>query len=161
MINTFAQDPPERVSADSVLWRPTSVGALQLPHRLAMAPMTRDRSAPDGSPTFPDRPQRRVLPATRFNRNGHHRRDPAVRRRAGLPLDPRHLHRRARRRLDAGSRRGASRGRTTDRATHARRSDFTPRQHPASPQPVAPAPIAPKTQMFTAGGMQPIPRPTR
>lgn len=51
MTNTFAQDPPERVSADSVLWRPTSVGALQLPHRLAMAPMTRDRSAPDGSPT--------------------------------------------------------------------------------------------------------------
>ncbi|GAA4974590.1 alkene reductase [Kineococcus glutinatus] len=33
------------------LWTPVSVGALQLPHRLAMAPMTRDRSRPDGVPS--------------------------------------------------------------------------------------------------------------
>lgn len=33
------------------LWNPISVGALELPHRLAMAPMTRDRSHPDGVPT--------------------------------------------------------------------------------------------------------------
>jgi len=33
------------------LWDPTTVGAIELPHRLAMAPMTRDRSRPDGVPT--------------------------------------------------------------------------------------------------------------
>ena len=32
-------------------WNPISVGAIDLPHRLAMAPMTRDRSRPDGVPT--------------------------------------------------------------------------------------------------------------
>ncbi|WP_229068700.1 alkene reductase [Actinoplanes sp. DH11] len=33
------------------LWTPTTVGAIELPHRLAMAPMTRDRSRADGVPT--------------------------------------------------------------------------------------------------------------
>lgn len=33
------------------LWTPITVGALQLPHHLAMAPMTRHRSRPDGVPT--------------------------------------------------------------------------------------------------------------
>jgi N-ethylmaleimide reductase len=33
------------------LWTPTRVGAIDLPHRLAMAPMTRDRSQADGVPT--------------------------------------------------------------------------------------------------------------
>ncbi|GAA1618370.1 alkene reductase [Actinoplanes couchii] len=33
------------------LWTPTTVGAIELPHRLAMAPMTRDRSHADGVPT--------------------------------------------------------------------------------------------------------------
>ena len=33
------------------LWTPTTVGAIGLPHRLAMAPMTRDRSRADGVPT--------------------------------------------------------------------------------------------------------------
>jgi N-ethylmaleimide reductase len=33
------------------LFDPVDIGALALDHRLAMAPMTRDRAAPDGSPT--------------------------------------------------------------------------------------------------------------
>ena len=33
------------------LWEPTTVGALDLPHRLAMAPMTRSRASADGVPT--------------------------------------------------------------------------------------------------------------
>ncbi|MER5476819.1 alkene reductase [Streptomyces sp. NPDC002734] len=33
------------------LFTPTTVGALSLPHRLVMAPMTRDRSIPEGVPT--------------------------------------------------------------------------------------------------------------
>jgi N-ethylmaleimide reductase len=32
------------------IWTPTTVGALELPHRLAMAPMTHDRSRADGVP---------------------------------------------------------------------------------------------------------------
>lgn len=36
--------------ADPILWEPTTVGKLTLPHRLAMAPMTRNRSNPDGTP---------------------------------------------------------------------------------------------------------------
>jgi len=33
------------------LWSPTAVGAITLPHRLAMAPMTRSRATADGVPT--------------------------------------------------------------------------------------------------------------
>jgi N-ethylmaleimide reductase len=33
------------------LWNPVRIGALELPHRLGMAPMTRSRSAQDGTPT--------------------------------------------------------------------------------------------------------------
>ena len=33
------------------LWQPITVGELSLEHRLAMAPMTRDRSTPEGVPT--------------------------------------------------------------------------------------------------------------
>ncbi|WP_425824669.1 alkene reductase [Streptomyces fractus] len=33
------------------LWTPTTLGSMPLPHRLVMAPMTRDRSTPQGVPT--------------------------------------------------------------------------------------------------------------
>ncbi|MFJ9025376.1 alkene reductase [Streptomyces sp. NPDC102259] len=33
------------------LWTPTTLGGASLPHRLVMAPMTRDRSTPEGVPT--------------------------------------------------------------------------------------------------------------
>ncbi|WP_456320116.1 oxidoreductase, partial [Nocardia aurea] len=33
------------------LWNPVTVGDIRLEHRLAMAPMTRNRSTPDGVPT--------------------------------------------------------------------------------------------------------------
>ncbi|MEU2032315.1 alkene reductase [Nocardia amamiensis] len=36
---------------DQSLWTPTRLGAIALPHRLAMAPMTRSRANPDGSVT--------------------------------------------------------------------------------------------------------------
>ncbi|MEU8454478.1 alkene reductase [Streptomyces griseoaurantiacus] len=45
---------PENTAATDALpalWSPVTVGALTLPHRLAMAPMTRDRSTPEGVPT--------------------------------------------------------------------------------------------------------------
>lgn len=34
----------------SSLWRPFTLGRIQLPHRLALAPMTRNRANPDGTP---------------------------------------------------------------------------------------------------------------
>lgn len=34
----------------SALWEPTTVGRMRLPHRLALAPMTRSRALPDGTP---------------------------------------------------------------------------------------------------------------
>jgi N-ethylmaleimide reductase len=34
-----------------VLWEPVSIGRMSLKNRLAMAPMTRDRSTPEGAPT--------------------------------------------------------------------------------------------------------------
>ncbi len=38
-------------TALDALWTPTTAGDIALPHRLAMAPMTRDRSTPSGVPT--------------------------------------------------------------------------------------------------------------
>lgn len=35
----------------SALWHPTVAGDIPLPHRLAMAPLTRNRSTPEGVPT--------------------------------------------------------------------------------------------------------------
>jgi N-ethylmaleimide reductase len=35
----------------NALWNPIVAGEISLPHRLAMAPMTRNRSTPDGIPT--------------------------------------------------------------------------------------------------------------
>ncbi|MFE6287469.1 alkene reductase [Streptomyces sp. NPDC057877] len=35
----------------NALWTPTALGDIDLPHRLVMAPMTRDRSTPEGVPT--------------------------------------------------------------------------------------------------------------
>lgn len=34
----------------SSLWQPFTLGRIELPHRLALAPMTRNRANPDGTP---------------------------------------------------------------------------------------------------------------
>ncbi len=39
------------MSTSNRLWEPVTLGRLQLPNRLAMAPMTRDRATPSGAPT--------------------------------------------------------------------------------------------------------------
>jgi len=44
-------DAPAPAEMPAALWEPLTVGAMALPHRLVMAPMTRDRSRPDGVPT--------------------------------------------------------------------------------------------------------------
>ncbi|WP_443732207.1 alkene reductase [Streptomyces montanisoli] len=43
-------DPTDPTGLNA-LWQPTRAGDIRLPHRLAMAPMTRDRSTPEGVPT--------------------------------------------------------------------------------------------------------------
>lgn len=44
---------PERQqsSTHSTIWEPITLGNMRLPHRLAMAPMTRGRANPDGTPS--------------------------------------------------------------------------------------------------------------
>ncbi|MGW3813419.1 alkene reductase [Streptomyces sp. NPDC005046] len=39
------------MTTSSALWQPFALSRLKLPHRLAMAPMTRSRALPDGTPT--------------------------------------------------------------------------------------------------------------
>ena len=34
----------------STLWQPFTLGSVELPHRLALAPLTRSRANPDGTP---------------------------------------------------------------------------------------------------------------
>ena len=38
------------MTTDSSLWQPFTLGRVELPHRLALAPMTRNRANPDGTP---------------------------------------------------------------------------------------------------------------
>jgi len=48
---TTLSEHPNSQTGTSALWDPINVGDLTLGHRLAMAPMSRDRSRPDGVPT--------------------------------------------------------------------------------------------------------------
>ncbi|MEU6389513.1 alkene reductase [Streptomyces sp. NPDC046939] len=44
--------PADDIAVDlNALWQPARAGSIELPHRLAMAPMTRNRSTPEGVPT--------------------------------------------------------------------------------------------------------------
>ncbi|MFI0237830.1 alkene reductase [Streptomyces sp. NPDC016845] len=43
--------PNNDIDALDALWQPVRAGSIRLPHRLAMAPMTRSRSTPEGVPT--------------------------------------------------------------------------------------------------------------
>ena len=51
---TTPTTPSTPTTAGNTLWSAVKVGTMDLPHRLAMAPMTRDRSRPDGVPTPQD-----------------------------------------------------------------------------------------------------------
>ena len=71
------------------IWQPITAGHMQLSHRLAMAPMTRSRAKPDGTPGdlaaeyYAQRASVGLLDL---------RRDAAFGGRAGLPRDARHPH---------------------------------------------------------------------
>jgi N-ethylmaleimide reductase len=140
----------------NALWNPIVAGEFSLPHRLAMAPMTRDRSTPEGVPTelnaeyYAQRASHALIitEGTQPNADGQ-----------GYPLTPgiyteEHI---------AGWRKVTDAvhkadGRIVIQLMHAGRM-----AHPDNTlhhrQPVAPSPVQPAGTMFTASGLQEMPVP--
>lgn len=140
----------------SDVWSPINVGALKLPHRLAMAPMTRGRAKPDGTPgdLIPQYYAQRasigllITEGTQPSDDGQ-----GYLATPGIYTDE-HV---------AGWRK------VTDAVHAAGGSLFVQLMHvgrishpdntPHHRQPVAPSAIAPGVDMFTMKGMQAIPEP--
>ncbi|MFI6850698.1 alkene reductase [Streptomyces sp. NPDC050416] len=140
----------------NALWNPVVAGEISLPHRLAMAPMTRDRSTPEGAPTelnaeyYAQRASHALVitEGTQPNADGQ-----------GYLLTPgiyseEHI---------AGWRKvtdavhGAD-GRIVIQLMHVGRMSH-PDNTPHHRQPVAPSPVQPAGDMFTSSGLQQIPVP--
>lgn len=150
-MNTFTEQ-----SSQATIWSPATVGHMQLPHRLAMAPMTRSRALPDGTPgllaaeyyaqragfgllisegTQPSADGQGYL-ATPGIYSGAHV--------AGWQRVSSAVH--------------AKGGHLFIQLMHAGRMSH-PDNTPHHRQPVAPSAIAPGQQMFTADGMRDAPTP--
>src|SRR5690606_38515353 len=140
----------------STLWNPVQLGDIALPHRLAMAPMTRDRSTPEGVPTrlnavyYAQRASLALIvtEGTQPSEDGQ-----------GYLLTP-GIHTAEqiagwRQVSDAVHAEG---GRIVIQLMHVGRVSH-PDNTPHGRQPVAPSAVRPEASMFTAGGMQPIPEP--
>lgn len=138
------------------IWTPTTVGTMTLPHRLAMAPMTRDRSRADGVPTAlnVEYYRQRALMALIITEGIQPSEDGQ-----GYLLTPgiytdQHIdgwrevtsavH-------DAG-------GRIVAQLMHIGRISY-PDNTPHGRPPVAPSSVAPVGAMYTASGPQPMPVP--
>ncbi|WP_308465381.1 alkene reductase [Rathayibacter soli] len=143
-------------AALAALWQPTRVGDLQLPHRLAMAPMTRDRSHANGAPSqlnvryYAQRASMALIitEGTQPSEDGQ-----------GYLLTPgiytdEHIDG-WRNVTDAVHEAG---GRIVIQLMHVGRVSH-PQNTPHGRQPVAPSAVAPAGSMFTSTGMQPIPEP--
>jgi N-ethylmaleimide reductase len=138
------------------LWQSVKVGDIPLDHRLAMAPMTRDRSAADGVPTDMNVEYYRqrasmaliITEGTQPSADGQ-----------GYLLTPgvyTQEHASGWRKVtDAVHEAG---GRIVIQLMHVGRIAH-PDNTPHGRQPVGASAIAPSNQMFTAGGMQPMPEP--
>ncbi|MEV6406384.1 alkene reductase [Streptomyces bobili] len=140
----------------NALWNPIVVGEISLPHRLAMAPMTRDRSTPEGVPTelnaeyYAQRASHSfiITEGTQPNADGQ-----------GYILTPgiyseEHI---------AGWRTVTDAvhkadGRIVIQLMHAGRMSH-PDNTPHHRQPVAPSPVRPAGTMFTPTGPQEMPVP--
>ncbi|MFF9276672.1 alkene reductase [Streptomyces griseosporeus] len=140
----------------NALWTPTRAGDLALPHRLAMAPMTRDRSTPEGVPTelnaeyYAQRASHAVIitEGTQPSPDGQ-----------GYLLTP-GLHTEEqtagwRKVVDAVH---AAGGRIVVQLMHAGRIAH-PDNTPHGRQPVAPSAVRPAGTMFTASGPREMPEP--
>lgn len=150
--------PPYAVtySQTESFWSSTELGSLHLPHRLAMAPMTRNRSAPDGTPValnaeyYAQRASTSLIitEGTQPSADGQ-----------GYLLTPgiyKEAHVEGWRRVadavhDAG-------GKIIVQLMHVGRVAH-PNNTPHGRQPLAPSAIKPDAQMFTAEGMKDIPEP--
>ncbi|WNE94099.1 alkene reductase [Streptomyces luomodiensis] len=138
------------------LWTPTAIGDIALPHRLAMAPMTRDRSTPEGVPTglnaeyYAQRASHALIvtEGTQPSADGQ-----------GYLLTP-GIHTEEqiagwRKVTDAVH---AAGGRIVIQLMHTGRIAH-PDNTPHGRQPVAPSAIRPAGTMFTASGPQSMPQP--
>src|SRR3954467_707707 len=138
------------------LWAPTTLGGMSLPHRLVMAPMTRDRSTPEGVPTelnaeyYAQRASHALLitEGTQPSADGQ-----------GYLLTP-GIHNDEqiagwRKVTDAVH---AADGRVVIQLMHTGRIAH-PDNTPHGRQPVAPSAIRPQGAMFTASGPQEMPAP--
>lgn len=140
----------------SSIWDPITVGDLRLEHRLGMAPMTRDRSYPDGVPTamnaeyYAQRASTALIitEGTQPSADGQ-----------GYLLTPGIYtddHVAGWREVtDAVHEAG---GRIVVQLMHVGRVSH-PDNTPHGRQPVAPSAVRPEASMFTAAGMQPMPQP--
>lgn len=138
------------------LWEPVSLGRLTLPNRLAMAPMTRDRSTPSGAPTdlnaryYAQRASVGLIVSegTQPSDDGQgYQLTPGIytdEHIAGWRLVTDRVHR-------AG-------GRLFIQLMHTGRVSH-PENTPHHRQAVAPSAVRPATKMFTAKGLQEIPEP--
>ncbi|MDR6955456.1 2,4-dienoyl-CoA reductase-like NADH-dependent reductase (Old Yellow Enzyme family) [Ancylobacter sp. 3268] len=140
----------------SDVWSPIRIGSLKLPHRLAMAPMTRSRAKPDGTPgdLAPEYYAQRatmgllITEGTQPSDDGQgYLATPGIYTEAHV----------------AGWRKvtdavHAAGGRLFIQLMHVGRRSH-PDNTPHHRQPVAPSAIAPGEGMFTMNGMQPIPEP--
>ncbi len=144
------------VPEHAALWQPVDVGALRLPHRLAMAPMTRDRSTPEGVPTplnatyYAQRASTALVitEGTQPSADGQ-----------GYLLTPGiHTDEQVQGwRLVADAVHEAG-GRLVVQLMHVGRIAH-PDNTPHGRRPVAPSEVAPAGVMFTASGPQPMPVP--
>ncbi|MEV5710463.1 alkene reductase [Actinoallomurus sp. NPDC052274] len=138
------------------LWTPTTVGSIELPHRLAMAPMTRDRSRPDGVPTDLKREYYRqrasmvliITEGTQPSDDGQ-----------GYLLTPGiHTEAHIAGWQEATNAVHAAGGRIVVQLMHTGRIAH-PDNTPHGRRPVAPSAVQPKGAMFTASGPQGMPTP--
>ena len=138
------------------LWRPVRVGDMQLPHRLAMAPMTRDRSRADGTPGemnaryYAQRAAMSLIisEGTQPSEDGQ-----------GYLLTPGiHTDEHVYGWQAVTDAVHAAGGRLVIQLMHVGRVAH-PQNTPHGRQPVAPSPVTPANPMFTSDGMRPVPEP--
>jgi len=140
----------------TTIWDPIRVGRMDLPHRLALAPMTRSRAGLDGVPSdlavtyYAQRASLGLLisEGTQPSADGQgYWATPGIH-------TPEHVEG-WRKIADAVHAEG---GRLFIQLMHVGRMSH-PDNTPHHRQPVAPSAVAPGEQMFTIGGMKPIPEP--
>jgi len=138
------------------LWQPFTLGRVELPHRLALAPMTRNRAEPDGTPGdlvaeyYGQRASLGLIitEGTQPSDDGQGY--------FGTPGIYTEQHVAGWRKVaDAVHAEGGSLYIQLMHAGRISHPDNTPHHR----QPVAPSAIAPEQDMFTASGPQPIPTP--